>query len=79
MVGFYLVLGIIVWVVVALWPANLAKRKGYSFILFFLLSMFISWVATLIIVLILKNKNITDEDREADRLAEAELDREENS
>jgi len=56
---FIYLLGVFLWIMVALWPAMLAKRKGYSFILFFILSIFISFVITLIIVLFLKDKNAT--------------------
>ncbi len=35
----YLLLGIVIWVIIAFWPAMVAKRKGHSFILFFLLSL----------------------------------------
>lgn len=44
------------WVLVALWPAMLAKQKGYSFWLFFLISLFFWWI-TLFVVLFLKDKN----------------------
>lgn len=61
MTGFYLVLGLFLWLLVALWPAYLAKKKGYSFILFLLLSWIVSFVATLIVVLLLKDKNAETE------------------
>lgn len=64
------VLGIFIWVVLAFWPAMLARRKGYSFILFLLLSWLISWLLALIVVLFLKDKNVTAEDREADKAVE---------
>lgn len=50
-------LGMILWVLLALWPAMLAKRKGYSFILFLILSWFVSFIITLLVVLFLKDKN----------------------
>ncbi len=50
-------LGMILWVLLALWPAMLAKRKGYSFILFLILSWFVSFIITLLAVLFLKDKN----------------------
>jgi hypothetical protein len=52
-----IILGIFLWVLVALWPAFIAKRKGYSFILFWVLGWFISWLLTLILVLLLPTKN----------------------
>lgn len=53
----FIILGIILWVLIALWPANLAKSKGYSFLLFLFLSWAFSWLLILIIVMILPNKN----------------------
>lgn len=44
------------WVLVALWPGMLAKQKGYSFWLFFLISLFFWWI-TLFVVLFLKDKS----------------------
>ncbi len=32
-------LGLIIWVLIAFWPARVASRKGHSFIGFFLLSL----------------------------------------
>lgn len=78
-VSFYLILGIILWIIFAFWPAILARRKGYSFILFFLIALFISWLLALVIILVLKDKNQTPESLAADRAAEAELDKEENA
>jgi hypothetical protein len=30
---------LIVWVLIALWPARVARRKGHSFILYFIFSL----------------------------------------
>lgn len=38
--SFYLVLGIILWIAIAFWPARVAARKGHSFIGYFILSLF---------------------------------------
>ncbi len=46
------------FIIVALWPAVIAKGKGYSFILFFLLSIPFWWI-TFFVVLFLKDKNQT--------------------
>jgi hypothetical protein len=32
-------IGFIIWVAIAFWPARVAARKGHSFIAFFLLSL----------------------------------------
>ena len=52
----FFILGAILWVLIALWPAFIAKKKGYSFLLFFLLSLFFWWI-TLFVALFMKDKN----------------------
>ncbi len=37
--GFSL-LGLIIWVAIAFWPARVARRKGHSWLLFFVFSLF---------------------------------------
>lgn len=49
-------IGLVLWFVVAIWPAYLAKKKGYSFVLFLLASWVVSWVVTLVVVLLLQDK-----------------------
>jgi len=73
---FFGILGIFLWILLAFWPAIIAKKKGYSFLLFLVLSWFVSFIITLVIVLFLKDKNQTTEDREADRAADAALENE---
>jgi hypothetical protein len=68
-------LGAILWVLVALWPAIFAKRKGYNFLIFFIISLFFWWI-TLFIVLMLKDKTQTAADRAADKAADKALDKE---
>ncbi|MEI7674134.1 MAG: hypothetical protein WCI60_00145 [bacterium] len=75
--AFIAIMGIVVWVAVALWPAYIAKRKGYSFLLFFIGGIFISWLLTLLIVSLLKDKLITAEEIADDEAAEEFLDNEE--
>lgn len=53
-VVFWSTLFIILWVFLALWPAMIAKRKGHSFWLFFILSLFFWWI-TLFVVLLMKD------------------------
>ncbi len=74
----FYILGLVLWILFAFWPAMLAKRKGYSFILFLVLSWFVSFVITLIVVLFLKDKTMTAADRAADKAADAALAKEEN-
>lgn len=49
-------IGLVLWFVVAIWPAYLAKKKGYSFLLFLLASWVVSWVVALVVVLLLQDK-----------------------
>jgi hypothetical protein len=45
-----------VWILIALWPATIARSKGHSFFGWFLLSLFFWWI-TLFVVLFLPNRN----------------------
>ncbi len=67
MSGFFIVLGIALWIALAFWPAVIAKRKGYSFILFLLLAWVVSWLITLIVVLFLHDKNETAQEKADDK------------
>lgn len=49
------VLLLIAWIIIAFWPASIAKSKGYSFFLWFIISLFFWWI-TLFVVLFLKDK-----------------------
>ena len=33
------IVGIIIWIAIAFWPARVARRKGHSFVGYFLLSL----------------------------------------
>lgn len=44
------------WIMIAFWPASIAKQKGYSFLGFFALSIFFWWI-TLFVVMFLEDKN----------------------
>lgn len=72
--SYFAVLGIVAWVALALWPAFMAKRKGYSFILFFLLGVFVSFLLALIIAAVLKDKD--PRIAAADKAAEEDIERE---
>ena len=37
---FGIIIGFIIWVAIAFWPARVAARKGHSFFGYFLLSIF---------------------------------------
>lgn len=76
--SFFLVLGIALWVILAFWPAVIARRKGYSFALFLILALIVSWLIALIIALILKDKNETAQMRADDKAVDAILEKEES-
>ncbi len=75
--SFFVILGLALWIVLACWPAVIAKRKGYNFLLFLLFAVFVSFLLALLIVVLLKDKNQTDQDRADDAAAEAALRKEE--
>lgn len=75
---FFVVLGVVAWLVLALWPAMIAKRKGYSFVLFLLLGIFISFLLALIIASLLKDKTETAQEKADDAAAEKALQKEED-
>jgi len=52
----FYILGLILFIILAFWPASIAKAKGYSFILFFLISIPFWWI-TLFVTLFLQDKN----------------------
>jgi hypothetical protein len=72
----FYILGIILWVIFAFWPAIVARRKGHSFILFFLLSLVI-FVFALILAYAVNDKTLTAQDIADDKAAEAALARDE--
>jgi len=39
---------LLIWIAFAFWPARVAARKGYSFFLFFIISLFLFVIALLI-------------------------------
>jgi hypothetical protein len=45
----------IIWILIAFWPARVASRKGHSFILFFLFSLFF-FPAALIVAYLVRDR-----------------------
>lgn len=76
---FFIILGVMLWILLAFAPAIMAKNKGYSFWLILIASWFVSFLLTLIVVLFLPNKNETPKDRADNKAADEALDREEGS
>ncbi len=54
--AFFAILGLILWIAFAFWPAVIAKNKGYSFLLFLVCSWLVSFLITLVVVLVLPDK-----------------------
>lgn len=71
---FFVILGVVAWVALAFWPASIAKRKGYSFWLFFILSVVLSWLLILIVTAALEDKNASDrrDQKAVDKVLEKE-------
>jgi NADH:ubiquinone oxidoreductase subunit 5 (subunit L)/multisubunit Na+/H+ antiporter MnhA subunit len=78
MIYFWGILGIVAWILVAFWPARWAQSKGYNFFLFLILSWFISFVLTLLIVLFLRDKTETPESIADDDAVEEVLEKEQH-
>lgn len=76
--SFFITLGVIVWIALAFWPATVAKRKGHSFILFFLLSVVFFFIS-LILAYAVKDKTLTAEDIADEKAAEKALQKEEDA
>ncbi len=53
---FLLILGAALWVFLAFWPASIASKKGHSFWLFFIISLFFWWI-TLFVALFMKDQS----------------------
>lgn len=47
---------LVIWIAIAFWPARVAARKGYSFLLFFILSLFFFFLS-LLLAYLMPNKN----------------------
>ena len=77
--SFFIVLGIALWVILAFWPAVMARGKGYSFALFLITGLLLSWIISLIVVLFLKDKTETAEQKADDIAVDAILEKQEHN
>ena len=52
--GYWLwaILFVVIWIAIAFWPARVAGRKGHSFILYFIFSLFFFPLALLVAYLV---------------------------
>jgi hypothetical protein len=59
MSGFWLwwVLGFLIWVAIAFWPARVASRKGHSFLAFFIFSLFF-FPAAVIVAYVVRDRRV---------------------
>jgi hypothetical protein len=48
---------VIVWVLIAFWPARVAARKGHSFFLYFIFSLFF-FPAALIVAYLVRDRRV---------------------
>jgi hypothetical protein len=46
------VLAVVIWILIAFWPARVASRKGHSFLLFFIFSLFFFPAAVIVAYLV---------------------------
>jgi hypothetical protein len=53
--GFY-ILGLFLWILLALWPARVAASKGHSFWGYFILSLFFWWITLFVVYFGLSDK-----------------------
>lgn len=70
------VLGIALYIFLAFWPAMVAKRKGHSFVLFFLLGIVTSFIIALIAAAMVSDRTMTSQDIKDDEAAEEALEKE---
>ena len=75
----FVILGIVIWIIIALWPARVAAAKGHSFWLWFLISIFFWWISLFVVYFGLKDETKTAQDRADEKAVEAELDKEEKA
>jgi hypothetical protein len=51
------IIGLIIWVAIAFWPARVAGRKGHSFIGFFIFSL-VFFPAALIVAYVVRDRRV---------------------
>jgi hypothetical protein len=50
-------IGLIIWIAIAFWPARVARRKGHSWLLFFIFSLFF-FPAALIVAYVVRDRRV---------------------
>ena len=51
------IIGVIIWIAIAFWPAHVAGRKGHSFIGFFIFSL-VFFPAALIVAYVVRDRRV---------------------
>ena len=72
------VLGIVAWIIIAIWPARIASKKGHSFILWFFISISFWWITLFWVNFGLKDRNRTAQDIANEQAVDKILEKEEN-
>lgn len=70
------ILGLIAWVLIAIWPAQIASKKGHSFILWFIVSLFFWWITLFVAAFGLEDKTKTARDIADDKAVDEVMERE---
>jgi len=50
------VVAVVIWILIAFWPARVARRKGHSFLLFFIFSLFF-FPAALVVAYLVRDRS----------------------
>ena len=50
------ILAVVAWIIIAIWPARVASRKGHSFLGYFILSLFFWWIMLSVVYFVLKDR-----------------------
>ncbi|MCA9344493.1 hypothetical protein KC946_01530 [Candidatus Saccharibacteria bacterium] len=71
------ILFIIASVLIAIWPARIASRKGHSFLIWFIISLFFWWITLFWVTVVLKGPPLTAKERADEKAVNKALEREE--
>jgi Kef-type K+ transport system membrane component KefB len=71
------ILGLIAWIIIAIWPARVAAGKGHSFVSWFVVSIFFWWITLFFVYFGMNDKTKTARDIANDKAVEKQLAREE--
>jgi hypothetical protein len=70
------ILGVIVWILVAIWPGRVASNKGHSFFAWFIISLFFWWITLFWVYFGMKDKTKTAQDVAYEEVVDKKLDQE---